>query len=233
MTEAGASRLIRQMMRQSVKAALSTSHAARDGWPYGSLVTVACDVDAAPLLLLSDLSDHVKNLSGDSRASLLYDATGDGDEPLRGGRVTVLGRLIKTRQLGHRARFLARHPTAASYASFADFNFYRMRIEAAHLVGGFGKIAWLSAGKLRVTPFDRKAWAAGDAQLAARLNSRYVALVAAAIGRRAATNLEVRAVDPDGLDISVGQRLTRLEFTAPAATPRAVVGSLKRLAAAR
>ena len=41
---------------------------------------------------------------------------------------------------GLHRRFLARHPDAGMYAGFKDFAFYRVAVERAHLVAGFGKI---------------------------------------------------------------------------------------------
>ncbi len=62
----------RRLIRARGHAALATS---LGGWPYVSLVATACDVDASPLLLLSDLATHTKNLAAEPRVSLLFDAT--------------------------------------------------------------------------------------------------------------------------------------------------------------
>src|ERR1700730_17955403 len=59
----------RAVMRASDRAALATSQA---GWPFASLVLVALDHDASPLLLISDLSEHAKNIKADRRESLLF-----------------------------------------------------------------------------------------------------------------------------------------------------------------
>jgi heme iron utilization protein len=118
----------RHVTRTVPKAALGTILRSAAGWPYVSLVSVATDHDGAPLLLLSDLSEHAKNLKEDDRASLLFDATGELEDPLAGERVTLLGRLMRTNAPGRRARYLARHPGAAMYADFRDFAFYRMHV---------------------------------------------------------------------------------------------------------
>ena len=82
---------VRKLIRQSDRAVLSTVRRDGDGWPYGSFVLAACDHDAAPLLLISDLADHTKNIKTDRRVSLLYDGTAGLDDPLTGVRATVLG----------------------------------------------------------------------------------------------------------------------------------------------
>ena len=70
----------RRLIRARDHAALATS---LDGWPYASLVAVACDIDASPLLLLSDLAQHTSNLADDPRISLLFEDT-SGYVTLRG-----------------------------------------------------------------------------------------------------------------------------------------------------
>ncbi len=124
----------RRLIRGRDHAALATS---LDGHPYVSLVAVACDSNAAPLLLLSDLAQHTRNLAADPRVSLLYaDSAGNAD-PLAGPRLSLIGRAERLDDPGAAARFAARHPTSRNYAGFADFRLYRVVPERGHLVAGF------------------------------------------------------------------------------------------------
>ncbi|KAF0222158.1 MAG: Heme iron utilization [Rhodospirillaceae bacterium] len=135
---------LRRVVRACRKAVLSTL-LAEDGAPYGSLVTVALDHDLSPILLLSALSDHSRNIAADARVSLLFDGTDGHPNPQTGPRLTLMGRVEKTSDPRLRARFLARHPGAALYADFADFSFWRVVADRAHFVGGFGRAVWLPA----------------------------------------------------------------------------------------
>lgn len=138
----------RALVRRCRAASLATVLTGkRQGWPYASLVSVACATDASPLLLLSTLADHTRNLAQDNRASLLFEEASGLDNPQTGPRVTVTGRLHPDQEEETAQRFLARHPGAALYAGFADFSFYRMDVERAHYVGGFGKSKWVSEKK--------------------------------------------------------------------------------------
>src|SRR5579864_7163579 len=121
----------RRLMRSLDRATLATS---QDGWPYASLVLTAVDPDASPLLLLSDLAEHSKNLKRDSRASLLFDGTAGLDDPLTGPRVTVIGIAMPVADELLLARFTRRHPGAAAYAGFGDFHLHRLTMMRAHLV---------------------------------------------------------------------------------------------------
>ena len=148
----------RALLRDAGQAALATA-LARDGsgWPYASLVLACVDRDHSPILLLSDLADHVKNLKLDPRAALLFEDAGTRQgavDPLSLPRVTLLGHVSTLEEGDERdrlkSRFLARHPSARDYAGFGDFRLYRMRVESAHLVAGFGQVHWLSAGEFLI-----------------------------------------------------------------------------------
>ena len=118
------------------------------GHPYASLVLLAWAAEAlVPLLLLSDLADHSRNLKADPAASLLLDGTAGLAEPLTGPRLTLLGR-VEPADPALLPRFLERHPGSRLYAGFKDFRLYRLLPRAAHFVAGFGRIAWLPAADL-------------------------------------------------------------------------------------
>ena len=136
----------RALVRAAERASLATSLPGEDGArPYASLVLVAADHDGSPLLLLSDLAEHSRNLAADPRVALLFDGTAGWREPLAGPRVSLLGRAERAPAPRLKARFVARHPGAAVYAGFADFHLYRVAVERAHLIAGFGEIRWLDA----------------------------------------------------------------------------------------
>jgi len=133
------------VMRAADRAYLATSHG---GWPFASLVLAALDVDGTPLLLISDLAEHAKNIAAEPRISLLFDGTAGLPDPLTGPRVTVLGTAMQTDGPERLRRFLARHASAELYAGFKDFHLYRVEIARAHLVAGFGRIHWIEAAEL-------------------------------------------------------------------------------------
>lgn len=139
----------RRLLREAKTCALATAMGP-EGRPYGSLVLVAMGRNGAPILLLSTLAQHTKNLTGDNRMSLLFDGTLGLADPLTGPRLTLLGRATVSRDLDVRARFLARHPSAKRYVDFQDFAFWRVKISRAHFIGGFGQIYWLTAADLGV-----------------------------------------------------------------------------------
>lgn len=134
-----------RLMQAQDTAALGTLMA---GAPYVSLVLVAFDADGSPLLLLSRLAQHTRNLLADPRVSLLFDGTAGLDDPLTGPRLTVLGNAAPCSDQHALDRYLARHPSARTYAGFSDFSLWKIGVERGHLVAGFGKIQWIEAEAL-------------------------------------------------------------------------------------
>src|SRR4051794_5643428 len=157
----------RRLIRVRDHAALATSFG---GWPYVSLVATVCDVDASPLLLLSDLAQHTKNLTAEPLVSLLFEATAGHADPLAGPRLTLLGRARRCGDARCMARFLARHPGSVVYAGFADFHLYRITIERGHLVAGFGRIAWVERVNLRFAA-DASLLSAAEPEIVAHMNT--------------------------------------------------------------
>jgi len=222
----------RRLLRAADRAALATNLAAggpagAEAWPYASLVLLACDHDAAPLLLMSDLAEHAKNIAADARAALLIDGTAGRIDPLTGPRVTVLGTVERTDDPRLKARFVARHPSAALYADFADFHLYRVAVTRAHLVAGFGRIHWIDAADVT---FEAGAGALAEAEdgLIQQLGRQADRLAQLATGRRA-VGWRLTGVDPEGLDLRREGAIARVEFPAPVATTEALAATADTL----
>lgn len=216
----------RRLLRGLDRATLATALGSDAGiWPYASLVLVGCDLDASPLLLLSDLAEHSKNLARDARASLLFDGTAGRDDPLTGPRVTVLGEIAPDRAPGNLERFVRRHPAAAAYAGFKDFRLYRMRVVRAHLVAGFGRIDWIDPSEL-LFPLAATDWLrAAEPDVLEHMNGDHAQtldLYAHQLLGRVGEGWRLTGVDPEGADLRRSGQVARLDFPKPATDRNAV-----------
>ncbi|MFQ5985495.1 MAG: HugZ family protein [Alphaproteobacteria bacterium] len=229
----------RRLMRSATTAALATAVRDEAGWPYGSLVLLATDLDGTPLVFLSDLAEHSRNIAADERVSLLVRGGQEGEDPVAGPRLTLLGRANKSAVPRHRARFLARHPPARTYADFRDFHLYRVEVERAHLVAGFGRIHRLNGAEFVSDPAAAAALAACEAEVVAHMNADHgqaLALYARAFLGVPGEAAEMTGIDPDGCDIRLGGRVHRLGFEEPvtdAASARATLAALVKEARRR
>ncbi|MEK9967585.1 MAG: DUF2470 domain-containing protein [Ferrovibrio sp.] len=210
-------------------ASLATTMAGQNGQPYASLVLVAFDHDASPILLVSRLAEHTKNLFSNDRISLLCDGTAGFAEPLTGPRVSLLGRIARTDEPRHRDRFLARHPSAEMYAGFGDFAFYHVSIERAHIVAGFGKIHWLDD---YLYGGDTQALIDAEADILQHMNTDHtdaVQLYAQKLLGRSGEGWSLCGIDAEGADLIREDHLARLNFAKTIATAEEARVELVRL----
>lgn len=184
------------------------------GYPFASLVNVATDLDGSPIILVSRLSTHTANIERDGRASVLLAAGGKGD-PLAHPRLTVLGKFIRRDDDPRlRRRFLARHPKSELYAGFADFSFWRMAVVSAHLNGGFARAADLAAQDVLTDLDGADGLVAAEESAVEHMNADHAdaaALYATKLGG-AEGGWRVTGVDPEGLDLALGDATLRLSF---------------------
>lgn len=141
-TDDEARRLVRRLIATARFGALAVIEPGT-GMPLVSRIAVGTDAAGGIVSLMSDLSFHARALAADPRASILVGEPGRGD-PLAHPRVTLIGRLEPVepgaaQAEGLREAWLDQHPKARLYVGFADFRFYRLALERAHLNGGFGK----------------------------------------------------------------------------------------------
>jgi putative heme iron utilization protein len=221
----------RLLARSCTRAALATS---LNGAPYASLVLITLDLDASPLLLLSDLAQHSRNIAFDPRVSLLLDGTEGQPDPLTGSRLTLLGRALPTDDPRCLARFMSHHPASAAYAGFRDFHLYRVMVERGHLVAGFGRIEWINGGDFLFQP-DAGALAAAETEILRHMNADHsdtIAHYARGLLGRTGTGWRMTGIDPEGIDLRCDGGTARLDFAAPVLTVEAARAALVQLSAA-
>jgi putative heme iron utilization protein len=172
-------------------------------------------VDGTPLFLISTLALHTQNLKSDARASLLFDGTDAAGDPLAGGRVTVMGRAVKTERTTARDRFLARQEHARGYADFPDFAFYELVPERAHYIGGFGRIVDIGPNDLLIDLTGAEQLVASHDDIVAHMNEDHAAALALYATELAAAPggpWRMTGVDPEGFDVVCDGMSARLSF---------------------
>jgi heme iron utilization protein len=208
----------RLLARGCTRAALATS---LNGAPYASLVLFTVDLDASPLLLLSDLAQHSRNIAFEPRVSLLLDGTDDRPDPLTGPRLTLLGRALPTDDPRCLGRFVSHHPASAVYAGFRDFRLYRVTVERGHLVAGFGRVEWINGGDF-LFELDASALAAAEFEILRHMNEDHsdtIAHYACGLLGRTGTGWRMTGIDPEGIDMRRDGETARLDFAAPVPSP--------------
>lgn len=155
MEERGGTALARELLARRRVGVLATVSLRHGGAPYTSLAPFALSALGEPLLLLSGLAQHTRNLEADPRASLfVHDPAIAEEDPRTLPRLAIFGRVRRVaaaEEPDARARYLARHPEAEVLLRL-DFSLHVLAIEEAQLVAGFGAAGWLPGDALRAPP---------------------------------------------------------------------------------
>jgi putative heme iron utilization protein len=119
----------------------------KTGDPWASFVTYGL-LDAgpsagAPVLCVSHLAEHGRNLAADPRASLAVVAPGAEADPLASPRITLAGFVeqpVGAELDAARAAHVAAVPAAKYYIDYSDFSVWVLRVQRVRWVGGYGRM---------------------------------------------------------------------------------------------
>jgi putative heme iron utilization protein len=215
----------RLLLRAARSGTLASSAA---GQPFASLITPATAPDLSVLLFLSDLSEHTRHLRADARCSVLVCGSPTEANPQTAPRVTITGLAEVIEDPALKARFLAVHPYASLYATFADFGLWRIRPVAALYVGGFARAVRLRSADLTPDARAVAAVAAAEADIIAHCNDDHPAALAAIA--REPGDWRMVAADVDGCDLARDERTQRIAWADPVASAGDIRSELVRLA---
>jgi putative heme iron utilization protein len=221
----------RKLLREARGGALATLMTG-SGDPYCSLANVASAFDGTPILLISRLAIHTKNILADPRVSLMLDERKEGD-PLQGARVMLMGRAERTDDPHVRRRYLARQPEAAMFADFADFAFYRVALTGAHLVAGFGRIVDLKPADILVDVSGADELLAAEDDAVAHMNDDHTdacRLYATKLLGAPDGDWKCAGFDSEGMELQNGRLALRLLFPQRVTGPGPLRAVLKQLA---
>jgi hypothetical protein len=116
------------------------------GHPFGSLVPYALDPQGRPVILVSRLAEHTRNMEADPRASLLVHDT--ESDPQAGARVTLLGNATPLEASNTAAaRYRRLFPDSERLLALGDFSFFVLEPLVVRFIEGFGSIHWISAAE--------------------------------------------------------------------------------------
>lgn len=204
----------RGLLRRARFGVLSTISRREDGYPFGSITPFVLDEAARPLILISTLAEHTKNVDADPRSSLI--AFEGGDDVQAQGRATVLGDCSRLEdQELPRLRYLRYFPDAAGYFETHDFFFYRIEPRIVRFIGGFGAIHWISRESFTPPPTPL---AGQEAAILAHMNADHRHNLQAYCRHRFgvdANAVEMLGIDCDGFDVRADTRILRFDFPAP------------------
>jgi len=211
-------KIVRYLIRSRDRAALATIMRDSGGEPYVSLTLNACDYQGRPLIFISNLAEHTKNIRTDSRSSLLFEATDGLLDPLSGPRATVQGEWVEINDPTLRERFFRRHESARRYEQAHDFFLFRMNIRRAHLVAGFGRIHWIDGANILYKENGTATLEAHELRIVEHMNNDHqdaLDLYANVLVSAPGNGWKMIGIDSEGFDLRLNDKVIRWEFDSP------------------
>lgn len=194
-----------------------------DGDPWASMVTYGL-LGGSPVLCVSNLAEHGRNLAGDQRASISIIAASTDKDPLAGGRVTLAGRVARpegAERDAARDAHIAAVPAAKYYIDYTDFALWVLHVDRVRWVGGYGRMDSTTGADYAAAQPDPVTPAAAGA--IAHLNADHadaLAAMARVLGGYPDTeSATCTGADRYGLDLRVdtprGMAYTRIGYPQP------------------
>jgi putative heme iron utilization protein len=195
------------------------------GDPWASFVTYGL-LDGAPVLCVSKLAEHGRNLLADPRASISIVAPYGHADPLASGRVTLAGTVATPageELAAAREAHLAAVAAAKYYIDYSDFSLWVLRVRRVRWVGGYGRMDSASGDDYAAAAPDpvRPHASGAIAHLNADHDKALCRMAQILGGYPDTTSAVCTAIDRYGLDLRLetrrGMAYTRIGFGRPLA----------------
>lgn len=213
----------KQFLRSTRSGVLSSFSAKFDGYPFGSVMPFVLGHDCQPIVLISTIAEHTKNIIANPKVSLLVFA---GAEDLHAsGRLTLIGEAVQIEKddADMMARYCRYLPESYSYLAMHDFQFYRINIVQARYIAGFGKMGWMTDKELTGSDLkDANSIAKLEGDMIEHMNADHtdsMILYCKHFYGVAANHANLIGVDCDGFDIEAviadDLKMLRFNFESP------------------
>ena len=195
---------------------LSTLSREVEGYPHGSLTPFGFDYEENPILLISDIAQHTRNIRSNSRVSLTVFAIRDPDIQAN-SRLTVLADavVVKEEESEVQDRYVRYFPGAEAYFEAHDFAFYRLSPVRCHFIGGYGNVHWLENDEVfYLNPFSVEE----EEFIIRHMNEDHGPVMRTYCNHYKnmqlpeSTSVVMVGVDGDGFDLLVDRKKVRIDF---------------------
>jgi len=191
---------------------LSTISLDVPGYPFGSVTPYCADRQCRPVIYISRIAQHTRNILADSRVSLtVFDSNGDSDDIQARGRLTCIAdaRPLGAEEEDVRERYFRYSPSARQYAQTHDFEFFWLDLVRLRFIGGFGQIYWVGSSEfMAANPFS----AAQESRIIQHMNEDHRDALIHYTGGKSAAMI---GIDGEGFDVLQSGKKIRFDFETP------------------
>jgi putative heme iron utilization protein len=236
---------VRALLRQERNATLCTISKKIEGWPFGSIAPYALTDAGEPVILISEIAEHTRNLRADARVSLIVQDSNAIKDPQAGARITLMGYAMPVTAPyleDASRRYLKLFPNSASFLDAHDFTLFKIKVSKVRFIGGFGEIYWLEGHEVIAATADSTfdALAPHAEMICDHMNEDHadaLRMYAAAFADTQADSARMIDVDGGGFDMIAladgTHKHLRMDFPSPVTTTeevRAVMVEMARRA---
>ena len=223
----------RELLATNYQGVLSTQSQAMPGFPFGSVVPYCLDHTGQPIILISQIAQHTKNILADAKASLITFEQG-ADDIQAAARLTLIGEVtpLVDDEIDQAAeRYYRYFPQSQDYHKVHDFDFYRLNLVRLRFIGGFGRINWLEPDQVvQASAFDAET----ERGMIEHMNDDHISAMQtyceqAGIDASDQTPVMI-SIDQNGFNLRLDQAIKRFHFDEPASTPEAIRKALVAMA---
>ncbi|PYS34989.1 MAG: heme iron utilization protein [Acidobacteria bacterium] len=194
---------------------LSTMSVDLPGYPFGSIAPYCGDDRCRPIIYISHIAQHTKNILQDTRVSLtVVERNADSDDVQARGSITCVANVgpVRTDETAVRERYFRYFPSAQRYELTHDFEFFRLELVRVRFIGGFGEIYWVEPDEFTMkNPFSFQQ----ESRIIEHMNNDHADALRRYAGGAPAT---MGGIDAEGFDLLASGKKLRLEFDTPVHT---------------
>jgi heme iron utilization protein len=191
---------------------LSTISIDFPGYPFGSVTPYCVDQQGRPIIYISHIAQHTKNIMSDSRVSLTIVEDDNQSEDVQArGRVTCVAdaRPLDEAETLTSERYFRYFPSARQYEQTHDFSFFALETVRVRFIAGFGQIYWVEPGEfVAKNPFSTSQ----ESQIIQHMNQDHADALRHYCDGEVATMV---GIDGHGFDVITAGRKVRFTFEKP------------------
>ena len=228
------SEVVRALLQKERNAVLCTISKKVEGWPFGSISPYTATNTGEPIILISEIAEHTRNLRADARVSLIVQDSNAIKDPQAGARATLIGYAMPVPGPyleDASRRYLELFPNSASFFDAHDFTLFQIRVSKVRFIGGFGEIYWLDRHEIISADTDSNIdpIAPHAEMICDHMNEDHpdaLLMYAAAFAETRAESSRMISVDSLGFDMVAqaggAHKHLRIDFQSPVATTEEV-----------
>ena len=222
----------RQLLNHQSVGVLSTQSVDVEGYPFGSIAPYVLDYDGQPVMLISDIAQHTRNIKQNNKVSLtIFDRY--SNDPHASGRLTWIGDAepVNPGDTEISRRYLRYFPSSESYFQAHDFSLYCIHLRRSRFIGGFGQIFWVEADEMLLANPFRQA----EIGIVKHMNEdhqkalRHYCQMLKGVDVPA---VAMTGIDAEGFDLLADGQKLRMDFDSPISTVEEARATLAKLARA-